>query len=69
MDNRNVVGGASSLSAFIDQLLQEPAPEAERDELKEARAYWEAHRGRLGVWADFWEGWKGCALSNREARR
>jgi len=51
-----------SQSEFIDLMLTEPTPGNEQaDELKACRAYWEAHRGRLGVFADFWQGWLACS--------
>lgn len=46
----------------IELMLTEPAPGTEQaDELKACRAHWEAHRGCLGVFADFWQGWLACS--------
>lgn len=53
---------------FIDLMLTEPAPGTEHaDELKACRAHWEAHRGRLGVFSDFWQGWLACSTVRAKA--
>jgi hypothetical protein len=57
-----------SVTEFIELMLTEPASGTEQaDELKACRTYWESHRGRLGVFADFWQGWLACSTVRAKA--